>query len=256
MEIAGLAVGNVLTNGMRSTVLRTSFGHLEDGISRPLLKPPPTIATVAPNDTMKLSLSLLALNVAAFAEVGAFSLIVSSRSQRHAPSAIQNRFGFGGTALHMSDSFGSDFSSAMPEKPEQTLEEKLMESATTYIVTIEGQLADGVEPPAALEKLRKARDEKTDAKTLAARTYELMIEQGMTYDQDPDTGALTPTEWDIKENLETPEVKKEFSYLYQYGINLIGRGLLDEADAKEIVMKGLIERTGKTPEEFDAWLGY
>ena len=196
---------------------------------------------------MKLSLSLLALTVATFAEVGAFSFITFSRSQRHAPA--------GGTILQMSD-FGSDFGSAMPEKPEQTLEEKLMESATTYIVTLEGQLADGVEPPEALEKLRKARDDKADAKTLAARTYELMIEQGMTYDQDPETGVLTPTEWDITENLETPEVKKEFSYLYQYGINLIGRGLLDEADAKEIVLEGLIKRTGKTPEEFDAWLGY
>ena len=203
---------------------------------------------------MKLSLSLLGLTVAAFAEVGAFSLITFSRSQHHAPAEIQNRFG-GSTALQMSD-FGSDFGSLMPEKPEQTLEEKLMESATTYIVTLEGQLADGVEPPEALEKLRRARDEKADAKTLAARTYELMIEQGMTYDQDPETGVLTPTEWDITENLETPEVKKEFSYLYQYGINLIGRGLLDEEDGKEIVLEGLIKRTGKTPEEFDAWLGY
>ena len=197
---------------------------------------------------MKLSLSLLALTVATFAEVGAFSFITFSRSQRHVPA-------FGGTILQMSD-FGSDFGSAMPEKPEQTLEEKLMESATTYIVTLEGQLADGVEPPEALEKLRKARDDKADAKTLAARTYELMIEQGMTYDQDPETGVLTPTEWDITENLEAPEVKKEFSYLYQYGINLIGRGLLDEEDGKEIVLEGLIKRTGKTPEEFDAWLGY
>ena len=206
--------------------------------------------------TMKLSLSLFALTMATFAEVGAFSLIPFSHSRSQRPvsaNPIQNRFG--GMVLHMSD-FGSDFGSAMPEKPEQTLEEKLVESATTFIVTIEGQLADGVKPPEALEKLRKARDEKADAKTLAARTYELMIEQGMTYDQDPETGVLTPTEWDITENLETPEVKKEFSYLYQYGINLIGRGLLDEAVAKEIVLEGLIKRTGKTPEEFDAWLGY
>ena len=206
---------------------------------------------------MKLSPASLAFSLAAFAEVESFSLNTRtfSRNRHHALIATQNRYAFGGTALHMSD-FGSDFGSAMPEKPEQTLEEKLMESATTYIVTIEGQLAEGVEPPQALEKLRQARDNGADAKTLAARTYELMIEQGMTYDQDPETGVLTPTEWDIKENLETPEVKKEFSYLYQYGINLIGRGLLDEADAKDIVMKGLIERTGKTPEEFDEWLGY
>ena len=150
----------------------------------------------------------------------------------------------------------SDFGSAMPAKPEQTLEEKLSESATTYIATIEGQLGEGVDPPDALEKLRKARDDGADAKTLAARTYELMIEQGMTYDQDPDTGLLTPTEWDIKENLETPEVKKEFAFLYNYGMNLIAKGLLDIDEAKEIIKKGLIERTGKSPEDFDKWLGY
>lgn len=199
---------------------------------------------------MNLSLRL-SLTLAVIAEVGAFSsFIIGSPRQHHVPVRC------GGTFLHMSDFGGSDFGSAMPEKPEQTLHEKLIDSATTYIVTIEGQLAEGVKKPEALERLRKARDEGADAKVLAARTYELMIEQGMTYDQDPDTGALTPTEWDIKENLETPEVKKEFAYLYQYGINLIGRNLLDEADAKEIVTKGLIERTGKTPEEFDAWLGY
>jgi len=200
---------------------------------------------------MNISLQLsLILTVIATCKVGAFSSFIGPLRQHHVPGRC------GGTFLHMSDFGGSDFGSAMPEKPEQTLLEKLMESATTYIVTIEGQLAEGVKKPEALERLRKARDEGADAKTLGARTYELMIEQGMAYDQDPGTGALTPTEWDIKENLETPEVKKEFAYLYQYGINLIGRNLLDEADAKEIVTKGLIERTGKTPEEFDAWLGY
>lgn len=200
---------------------------------------------------MKLSISIV-LVLSAISEVKAFSFVAYSRRQ-HAPAAF---YRCGGTALRMSDFGGSDFGSAMPEKPEQSLEEKLVESATTYIATIEGQLADGVEPPEALEKLRAARDDKADAKTLAACTYALMIEQGMTYDQDPDTGALTPTEWDIKDNLETPEVKKEFAYLYNYGISLVAKNMLDENDAKEIVRKGLIERTGKTPEEFDAWLGY
>jgi len=207
---------------------------------------------IDPRQTMmKLSISIV-LVLSAIAEVKAFSFVGSSRRQ-HAPAAFHR---CGGTALRMSDFGGSDFGSAMPEKPEQSLEERLVESATTYIATIEGQLADGVEPPEALEKLRAARDDKADAKTLAACTYALMIEQGMTYDQDPDTGALTPTEWDIKDNLETPEVKKEFAYLYNYGISLVAKNMLDENDAKEIVRKGLIERTGKTPEEFDAWLGY
>ena len=83
-----------------------------------------------------------------------------------------------------------------------------------------------------------------DLKSRKAKLAQLLASEDQQYEKE------------FMENLETPEVKKEFAYLYQYGINLIGRNLLDEADAKEIVTKGLIERTGKTPEEFDAWLGY
>ena len=61
---------------------------------------------------------------------------------------------------------------------------------------------------------------------MVTRIYELMIKQGMLYDIDPDTGMMTPTEWNIKENLEAPEVKKEFLYVYQYyhGMSLIANG--------------------------------
>jgi hypothetical protein len=113
-----------------------------------------------------------------------------------------------------------------------------------------------VDPPPELEALRKARDAGCDEKTLTLRIYELMIEQGMKYDVDAETGKLSPTQFDIKSNLDVPEVKAEFAHLYQYGIQLIGRDLLDVDIAKECVKTRLIERTGKSPEEFDKWLGY
>lgn len=150
----------------------------------------------------------------------------------------------------------SDFGTAMPDKPQQTMKEKLMESATTFILDIEARLADGVDPPPEVETLRAARDADSDESTLALRIYELMIEQGMTYDVDAETGKLSPTQFDIKNNLDIPEVKAEFAHLYQYGMQLIARDLLDVDVAKECVKTRLIERTGKTPEEFDAWLGY
>ncbi len=155
------------------------------------------------------------------------------------------------TALKM-----SDFGTAMPEKPQQSMKEKLMESATTFIVDIENRLADGVDPPPEVETLKAARDADSDESTLALRIYELMIEQGMTYDVDAETGKLSPTQFDIKNNLDIPEVKAEFAHLYQYGMQLIARDLLDVEVAKECVKTRLIERTGMTPEEFDAWLGY
>lgn len=76
------------------------------------------------------------------------------------------------------------------------------------------------------------------------------------YDIDADTGALTPTQFDIKNNLDVPEVKAEFKHLYGYGMELIKRGMIDLEVAKATVKKRLIERTGLSPEEFDAWLGY
>ncbi len=155
------------------------------------------------------------------------------------------------TALKM-----SDFTTAMPDKPEQSMKEKLMESATTFILDIEARLADGVDPPPEVQTLKEARDADSDESTLALRIYELMIEQGMTYDVDAETGKLSPTQFDIKNNLDIPEVKAEFAHLYQYGMQLIARDLLDVDVAKDCVKTRLIERTGKTPEEFDEWLGY
>mmetsp|Transcript_5678 Transcript_5678/g.8406 ORF Transcript_5678/g.8406 Transcript_5678/m.8406 type:complete len:204 (+) Transcript_5678:21-632(+) len=153
-------------------------------------------------------------------------------------------------------SMESDFASGMPEKPEVSLQEQLIESATTFIADIENRLGEGVEAPPVLEELRTARDDNADVPVLTAKIYELMIEQGMTYDQDPDTGALTTTTYDVKANLEIPEVKSEFAYLYKYGMTLIAKGVVDVDTVKSIVTERLIERTGLTPEKFDEWLGY
>lgn len=45
-------------------------------------------------------------------------------------------------------------------------------------------------------------------------------------------------------------------FVDSYGMNLAARGLIGVEELKEIVTKRLIERTGKTPEEFDEWLGF
>ena len=150
----------------------------------------------------------------------------------------------------------SDFASAMPEKPKLSKQEAMIEKVTNFIVDIESRLGEGVEAVPELEALRQARDNNEDESVLSIKVYELMIEQGMTYDQDPVTGKLTLTEFDIKNNIGVPEVKQEFGYLYKYGMNLCLAGIIDVDEVKEIVKKRLIERTGLTPEEFDKWLGY
>lgn len=158
------------------------------------------------------------------------------------------------TALRM-----SDFASAMPEKPEQSLRERLEDSATQMLADLEARLGEGVDQPPEADALREARDadaEEGDEKTIALRIYELMIEQGMTYDIDAETGRLSPTQFDIKNNLDVPEVKREFQQLYAYGMQMISRGLIDMETCKGVVMKRLIDRTGLSPEEFDKWLGY
>ena len=150
----------------------------------------------------------------------------------------------------------SDFGSAMPEKPTLTVKEQMQESATAFISNLEGRLKEGVAAPPEVEALREARDSDAGTDVLAARIYELLIEQGMLYDQDPEDGRLSLTNFDIKNNLDIPEVKDEFAYLYKYGMSLCAKGILDVETVKSIVLKRLIERTGLTPEEFDSWLGY
>jgi len=174
-------------------------------------------------------------------------------------STIPSSFSFGGPrqsaniVVLSSSSLESDFGSAMPEKPQMSLNEMMLESATKYIIQLEAQLGEGVQPPKELDELRQARDAKADG--IAVKIYELMIEVGMTYDIN-DLGILTPTEFVITDNLDVPEVKQEFAQLYSYGMKLSQRGLVSVETVKEIVMERLIKRTGLEPEEFDKWLGY
>ena len=132
----------------------------------------------------------------------------------------------------------SDFGWAMPDKPEQSLEEKLQQSAYDFIASMEN----------ALLKAARNNPDSTVA-DLTKLVYELMIERDM--------GALTLTQFtDLPNNLDIPEVKQEFAFLYTYGMNLLKREMLDSDTVKAIVVTRLIKRTGLTPEEFDTWLGY
>lgn len=152
---------------------------------------------------MKFSTSILALSLTTCSAYVVPPLATRLQQQQLRPSFI-----------HMStSSTESDFASAMPAKPEQTLGERLQESATEFIVSFEERLGEGVEPPPELAALKQARDDAASPQILSTRIYELMLEQGMLYDVDPETGIMTPTEWDIKANLEEPNVKKEFYHL-------------------------------------------
>lgn len=115
---------------------------------------------------------------------GSFLMMPLLRQQQYSPSASSAFFKSNlssasqtrhasTTALQMSD---FDFPSAMPEKPKQTMREKLEDSATTFIADITARLGEGVEPPPELEALKAARDEEGgDVPTLALKIYELMI---------------------------------------------------------------------------------
>jgi hypothetical protein len=151
-----------------------------------------------------------------------------------------------------------DFPSAMPEKPQLTMEQKLEQSADEFLERMDGALGEGVEAPPELEELRQLRKNGADSSSsdLAVKIYELMIERGMRYDAAPETGILSPTEFNIPENLQVKEVQEEFGHLYRYGMMLMDRKLLTADQVKETVLERLIKRTGLSPEEFDTWLGY
>jgi hypothetical protein len=158
--------------------------------------------------------------------------------------------------LKMSD-FSSDFPSAIPEAPEMTMREFLEQSADRCLSNIQDSLGEGVEAIPELAALRKVREDTSASnEDLSVAIYELMIERGMTYEEDPDSGVLTKPDFDIAANLDAPEVMDEFLYLYKYGMSLITRGFVSVESVKKVVQERLITRTGKTPEEFDEWLGF
>lgn len=136
------------------------------------------------------------------------------------------------------------------------MEERIFQSADEFIEAMDNAFTDKSMAPPELEILREARKANADPKEMTVKIYDLMIERAMCYDEDPDTGALTPTGFDIPNNLDVPEVKKEFSHLYSYGMMLMNKGMLDGEVLKGIVIERLIKRTELSPEEFDKWLGY
>jgi hypothetical protein len=148
----------------------------------------------------------------------------SSRQSITTPSA-RLRTTRPATPLFMGD---FDFPSAMPEKPQLSLAEKMMESADNFIEMMTNALGEGVAPPPELKRLQTLRETETevDVNELAVAIYDLMLERGMLYDEAPETGTLTPTAFNIKENLDVKEVKDEFRYLYKYGMNMMTSGLL------------------------------
>ncbi|KAL3897897.1 MAG: hypothetical protein SGARI_006808 [Bacillariaceae sp.] len=170
-------------------------------------------------------------------------------------SSLQRQLTIRSALAATTSDFGSDFGSAMPEKPEISMEERMNESADDFIINMENQLGETDSPPE-LTELKKARKENASAEDIAFKIYELMIERGMRYDEDPDTGALTPTDFDIPNNLDVPEVQAEFAHLYKYGMMLMNKGLLTADQVKQAALDRLIKRTGLSPEEFDSWLGY
>jgi hypothetical protein len=220
------------------------------------LEPPLTI-------TMKFSL-LLFLSLIASSTVEGFV----TPPQHHAvrsptlfmnnPATIRARSRYSSSSSLNSDSGGgSDFGSAMPAKPEISVEEKMNQAAYDFIENMENALSEkSTKAPPELAALKEARKKNAPKEEIAAKVYDLMIERAMLYDEDPDTGSLSPTGFDIPNNLDIPEVKKEFKHLYAYGMNLMKRGFLDGESLKETVVERLVKRTGLTPEEFDAWLGY
>lgn len=128
---------------------------------------------------MKLCLNVILALSATSVGVGAFTAAAQQRCQHGGASthAVRSPAAASGTsasttALQMSD---FDFPSAMPAKPEQTMKEKLNESATQFIADLTARLGEGVDPPPEMDALRKARDADSDEKELALRIYEMMI---------------------------------------------------------------------------------
>ena len=76
----------------------------------------------------------------------------------------------------------------MPAKPELSMEEKMMQAADETVETITNALGEGVEEPPELGALRDARKNGASTQELALKVYELMIERGMLYDEEYETG--------------------------------------------------------------------
>jgi hypothetical protein len=118
-----------------------------------------------------------------------------------------------------------------------------------------GDKDDEIEEMKALQQV--IDDPSSSASLLSQRIYELLIEKGMRYDLDTDTGALTKTQFsDLTQLLDNRAVKNEFFRLYSFGMQTAATGVLDVETVKRIVEDRLVSRTGLSPLEFDKWLGF
>jgi hypothetical protein len=206
-------------------------------------------------------IAILTVVIASFGCIDGPPCLVAGFTQNLLRPAIVPVPRYSSSPRLLSSSMSSDFDfpSAMPAKPELTLEEKMAQSADGFINNMKIALkANDVPYPPELDALIKVReDPASSVSDITLRVYRLMIERGMLYDEDPETGSLTPTTFDdIPNNLDVPEVKQEFLHLYKYGMMLLDKGLLDGEQVKETVIERLVKRTGLTPEKFDEWLGF
>lgn len=76
----------------------------------------------------------------------------------------------------------------MPAKPTLTVDEKIAQGADHTIETVTNALGEGVEEPPELGKLREARKNGAPTSEVALLVYEVIIERGMLYDEEPETG--------------------------------------------------------------------
>lgn len=181
----------------------------------------------------------------------------------------------------------SDFVSTFLPNVNMTYAERIVKQADDFCRQVRGSLGPNVEGPPELLVLEQAVEEsfpptmttttttgddsvakkdKDDnkaemdhSKRLARLMYELMIECGLQFDKDPDTGIMTPTQFDnafIQENLDLPEIKDEFFHLYTYGLQLISMNVLTLDEVRDIAQTRIIPRSGLDPPAFDAWLGF
>ena len=161
------------------------------------------------------------------------------------------------TPRFLANSMESDFASAFPTTVNRTFAERILQQGDDFVRQVRGSLAaDVAEPPELLALEEAVESNSQDVQHLSQCMYELMIECGLQYDKDPETGVMTPTQFDIPQNLNVPEVKKEFFHLYTYGMQLISMKLLTMDQVKTIAQERIIPRTGLEPQAFDEWLGF
>mmetsp|Transcript_41867 Transcript_41867/g.111539 ORF Transcript_41867/g.111539 Transcript_41867/m.111539 type:complete len:191 (-) Transcript_41867:120-692(-) len=139
----------------------------------------------------------------------------------------------------------------------------LIAGAARTIEFTKKNLTPELAPPpsmAELEKYVKAAQEggpeAEDVQTAGKLIYAVMCEQVTLYDQDQ-AGCMTPSSIDYTDpsSFQDDEAfKSRLKYVYNYGITMLGQGLISEGDLKEAVLGRLAAKCGKEGKDFDDWL--